>query len=143
MLRDFEGRLWTQTTQWEERGKPIDPAQWGVTGLTSIEAPGLSRKQGVIHRGDNSGYQAINLAYLLGAERIILLGFDQMKTGDKRHWFGDHPGHMNVDSNYPACIRHFGTIKPEEYGIEIWNCSRRTALNCFPKHDLDECLASL
>ncbi len=143
MTRDFEGRLWTQTTQWEELGKPVNPAQWGIVGLTSVEAPGLSRKMPVVHRGDNSGYQAVNLAYLLGAERIILLGFDQMVTGKQRHWFGDHPGHMNVESNYPACIKHFQSIKPEAYGIEILNCSRRTALNHFPCHALDEVLAAL
>jgi hypothetical protein len=143
ILRDFEGNLWTQDVQWEQQGKPVDPAQWGITKLTSIDAPGLSKKQGVIHRGDNSGYQALNLALLLGAERIILLGFDMMLTGKQRHWFGDHPEHMNVASNYPSLVQHFATIKPADYGLEIWNCSRRTALSCFPKHDLDECLALL
>ena len=121
----------------------MQPEQWGITKLTSIDAPGLSKKQGTIHRGDNSGYQAINLAYLLGAERIILLGFDMMMHGTQRHWFGDHPGDMNAASSYPSFMRHFETIKPADYGLEIWNCSRRTAMDCFPKHDLDECLASL
>lgn len=97
----------------------------------------------MIHRGDNSGYQAVNLAYLMGAERIILIGFDMMMFGKQRHWFGDHPEHMNVASNYVSCIRWFGTIKPEDYGLEIINCSRRTALNHFPKHDLDEMLAAI
>ena len=133
--------MWTQNEQWIEGKKPVNPEQWGITMLQSIEEAGLSRKQGVIHRGDNSGYQAVNLAYLLGAERIILLGFDMMMTGKQRHWFGDHPENMNVESNYPACVRHFQTIKPCDYGLEILNCSRRTALNCFPCHDLDEALA--
>lgn len=136
--------MWTQGEQWNDgHGKPVDPAQWGITKLESVAEPGLSRKQGVIHRGDNSGYQAVNLAYLMGAERIILIGFDMMMFGKQRHWFGDHPEHMNVDSNYVSCIRWFNTIKPEAYGIEIWNCSRRTAMDCFPKHDLDEALAAL
>ena len=142
-MRDFDGQLWTQDVQWVNAGSPIDPAQWGIKVLISKDEPGLSKAQGIIHRGDNSGYQAINLALLLGAERIILLGFDLMMTGTQRHWFGDHPDPMNVTSNYPGFISHFATIKPEEYGLEIWNCSRRTALNCFPCFNFDEvCSAS-
>ncbi len=136
--------MWTQDVQWEANGEKVDPAQWGITQLKSLDKPGFSRDKGVVHRGDNSGFQACNMAFTeLGAERIILLGFDMMMTGKQRHWFGDHPEEMNVSSNYPACINYFKTVKPAEYGIEIWNCSRRTALNCFPTHDLDECLALL
>jgi len=79
----------------------------------------------------------------MGAERIVLLGFDMMRSEDKSHWFGDHPAEMNAASPYPSFVNAFRTINPAEYGIEIWNCSRRTALDCFPKHDLDSCLASL
>ena len=138
-MRDYEGTCWTQDVQWAD--PKAQPEQWGITKLISLEKPGLSREQGTIHRGDNSGYQAINLAYLLGAERIILLGFDMMMHGTQRHWFGDHPDHMNSASSYPNFIKHFETIKPAEYGIEIWNCSRRTALKCFPVHNLNEVLA--
>jgi len=140
-MRDYEGICWTQDVQWCDI--KVEPESWGIRKLISLDEPGLSRKQGVIHRGSNSGYQALNLAYLLGAERIILLGYDMMMTGDKRHWFGDHPGNMNATSNYADFIRHFQTIDPKAYGLEVWNCSRRTALNHFPCYDLDECLASL
>jgi len=143
VLRDFEGKLWTQTHQWDDKGKPVEPAQWGITGLESVEKDGLSKTPGVIHRGGNSGLQALNLAYLMGAERIILLGYDMMRSEDKSHWFGDHPQCMNAASPYPSFVNAFRTIKPADYGIEIWNCSRRTALDCFDKHDLDTCLASL
>ena len=141
VMRDFEGICWTQDHQWEDPKK--QPEAWGIRKLISLSEPGLSRKQGVVHRGDNSGYQAVNLAYLLGAERIILLGFDMMMHGDKRHWFGNHPQAMNQASNYADFVGHFQTINPAEYGLEIWNCSRRTALNCFPKHNLEDALASL
>jgi len=140
-MRDYEGICWTQDVQWEDPKK--QPEAWGIRKLISLDQPGLSKKQGVIHRGDNSGYQALNLAFLLGGERIVLLGFDLMMHGEKRHFFGDHPQAMNVSSNYPDFIGHFETIKPADYGLEILNCSRRTALKHFPCHDLDECLASL
>ena len=144
IARDFEGILWTQSTGWiKNTNEVVDPAQWNIRALESIDEPGLSRKQGVLHRGSNSGYQAINLAYLMGATRIILVGFDMMMEGTKRHWFGDHPGSMNAGSSYPQFISQMQTIKCEEYGIEIWNCSRRTALKCFPIYNLDEVLDDL
>jgi hypothetical protein len=121
----------------------IDPGQWGINQLTSLDLPGLSRQPGVIHRGSNSGYQAVNLAYLLGATRIILLGFDMMMTGSSRHWFGAHPPGMEVASDYRDFANKFKSIRPSDYGIEIWNCSRRTALDQFPIYNLDEVYESL
>jgi len=103
----------------------------------------LSREWPILHQGQNSGYQAVNLAYLLGATRILLLGYDMQMKGDQRHWFGAHPPPMEVGSNYPAFLQCFATIKPAEYGIEIWNVTRETALQCFPLYDLDECYAAL
>ncbi len=90
----------------------------------------------MIHQGNNSGYQAINLAYHFGAKRIILLGYDM--TGQGNHWFGKHEGPgLSRNTNYESYVQHFETIKPESYGIEIVNCSRITALNCFPKRRLE------
>ena len=144
ITRDYDGTLWTQSTGWiKNTNEVVDPGQWGIKVLDSVDQPGLSREQGVLHRGGNSGYQAINLAYLWGATRIILIGYDMMMNGTQRHWFGDHPGTLNAGSNYHDFGQAYKTIKPEDYGIEIWNCSRRTALDCFPIYDLDEVLAAM
>ena len=117
----------------------LDPAAWGIKVLKSENKQGLSRTPGVIHQGQNSGYQAIGLAYgELKAERILLLGYDMQTDGDKRHWFGAHPKGLEVGSSYPCFIRMFQTIDPKDYGIEIWNVTRKTALHHFPLHDLDE-----
>ena len=124
-------------TNWGKR----DPKEWGVTVFDAlISANGLSRDPGAVVTGGNSGYQAIGLArHLLGDEggRIILLGFDMCWTNGKSHWFGDHPkGLNNAEPNrYVAAYR---TIKPEEYNLEIINCSRTTALDAFPIHNLDD-----
>ena len=102
----------------------------------------------MIHRGGNSGYQAIGLAYELlrqhstdpnNVGRIILVGFDMGFNGDSRHWFGNHPKPFDAASNYNNFITSFKTITPEIYGLEIINCSRQTALKHFPCMDLDEC----
>ena len=133
----YNGTCWTQDIAWEEDGKPVDPAQWGIKQLISLDEQGLSRKQGTIYRGGNSGYQATNLAYLMGATRIILIGVDLMMNG-QRHWFGDHPKGVGLASNYHNFITYFRTIDPAEYGIEILNCSRETALDAFPRHHLED-----
>lgn len=128
--------------QWPDNQKP---EAWGITAFEAdTGAHGLSRDPKKIHTGMNSGFAAVNLAYHLGATRILLLGYDMQLDGDKRHWFGAHPAGMEVDSNYPDFINAFKTTLPvEQYGIEVWNCTRKTALHCYPCHDLDEVVERL
>lgn len=91
--------------------------------------PGLSREPGVLHSGRNSGYQALNLAYLSGAKRILLLGFDCHGT----HYFGPHPPELDRGCGHGDWIPEFRTICPSDYGIEIINLSADSAIDAFPK----------
>lgn len=102
---------------------------------------GLSRRPGVIHTGQNSGYQAIGLAYLWGARRVLLLGYDFMFSGGKRHWHGDHPNNLgNCGGNLATWAQSMGHLAAdlEKEGVEIVNCSRTTALRCFPRSTIDK-----
>ena len=142
LTADFEGILWTQDVQWDG----TDPAQWGIRKLTSVNKPGFSTEWPIIHQGCNSGYQAVNLAgHLLKWDgRVILLGYDMKKRGEQRHWFGAHPDGMEVESNYANWCNLFqSTVPTEQYGIEVWNCTRDTALHCYPWYDLDEVIEKL
>lgn len=114
-------------------GKP--PA--GLLVLQSVGKRGFSVEPDVIHQGGNSGYQAANIAFLAGASRILLIGFD-MKAGLKKHWHGDHPPECNKSSNYGSFIQSFRTIEED---VEIINCTPGSALDAFPKRDLSECLS--
>jgi hypothetical protein len=93
--------------------------------------------------GGNSGFQAINLAFLMGAREIILLGFDYStdETG-KKHWFGSHPGPLNKDSNYRDWLRRIKKAAPEikQSGCRVINCSRVSAIDCFERMDLEDIL---
>lgn len=129
----FPGR---KITQDEDAAKA-----YGIELIRSVDQPGLSPVPGKIHRGHNSGYQAINLALLMGAKEIILLGYDMQAT-DKTHWFGDHPAPLQVKSPFDLFISKFETIKPEDYGIRIINCSRQTALTCFEDMSLESVLST-
>lgn len=118
---------------------PPDSHPEGVECWDVVRKPGLSRSMGILHHGLNSGYQAINVAYLLGARKIILLGYD-MKGGPGAHFFGPHPEPLRGCTNYSKFIAGFRTINPPEYGVEIINCSRDTALDAFPVMSLEEAL---
>ena len=119
-----------------------DPA---VFMLHNYGTTGLSEKPNGLMTGQNSGHQAMNLAVLLGAKRILLLGFD-MKAGERgqMHWFGDHPIPTQA-SSFSAMLHNFGkTLKPlAAAGVEVINCTPGSALACYPRRSLDEALASL
>lgn len=126
----FQGERWTQDK---------DAAlMWGLNYLPGKHDVGLGRD--CLHFGDNSGYQAVNLAYLAGARRVLLIGFDMMPDGAKVHWFGSHEGKLKDPVTFDRFIRAFEMMCPENYGLEVINCSRRTALTCFPTARLEDAL---
>lgn len=102
-------------------------------------AQGLSFNPTFVHLGNNGGYQALNLVTLMGATRILGLGYD-MKG---RHWFGDHPKACSGPSNFARWIANFETVPPDlaRIGATFINCSRDTALTCFPRMTIEEALS--
>lgn len=117
----------------------------GVEGLPFRDAPGLGLD--VVHTGGNSGYQAINLAFLEGATTIILLGYDMQHTGGKRHWHEDHPAPLgNFSPGMPElCRRKFPALASDlaSRGVRVINASRETALTCFERIPLPDVLRQL
>ncbi len=111
----------------------------GVQVLRNTGDSGLELKPHGLHTGKNSGFQAINLAVHFGAARIVLLGYDLQSGADgRKHVHGDHPDRSAPP--YALCLRHFSTlVEPlRTAGIEIVNCTRRTALACFPQRLLED-----
>lgn len=108
----------------------------GVQILKNAGDKGLTRDPSELRTGKNSGYQAINLAVHFGAKRIVLLGYDMQ--GD--HFFGSHPDKSKPP--FAVCLRNFSTlVSPlRDLGVEIVNCTRRTALKCFPQQALEDVL---
>jgi hypothetical protein len=78
---------------------------------------------------------------LLGASRVILLGFDMQNTGGKSHFFGDHPAHL-ATANYAVYVERFTNLAADlNYdGVEVINCSRESALYQFKRAELCETL---
>ena len=104
---------------------------WLVEGQHGVDM-GSKRLQ----FGANSGFAGVHLASLWNAAKIALLGFDMSMKG-KRHWFGDHPGDMNKKSNYETWVANF---ERANCPTPIINCSRETALTCYPRANIQEVL---
>jgi len=124
----FHGEHWTQ----DEKAAN----GYGLNYIKSDRGEGLNRKPGVINQGLNSGFQSINLAYHWGVRRIVLLGYDMSHEGKRTHW---HPPHQHdVQTPFDRCIKHFQAIARDlaNDGVVVVNCTRRTALKCWPMGDL-------
>ena len=135
----FHGERWThQNADTPDADQTAAANRWGLKMMPGRGNRGLGRD--VMHFGDNSGYQAINLAYLWGAGRIILLGFDMQRTGGRAHFFGDHPGALNSGTQYTDFAPHFWQLADDlrAEGVEVINCTRETALACFTRARIDD-----
>jgi len=88
----------------------------------------------------NSGAGAIGLAVHMGAQRVILLGYDCQRTGGQAHWHGNHPkglGNAGSINTWPA---QFQKLARDLRNFNIVNCTRETALTCFPRVELEKAL---
>lgn len=103
---------------------------------------GISRRPGMINWGGNSGYCALGLAYQFGASRIVLLGYDQCDPAGTGHWHGQHNDSIRKGFNWPMWHERFEEAARDfrRFGVEVINCSRVTALKCFPRAKLREVL---
>lgn len=117
----------------------------GVTQMRMGERQGLSRKWPVLCWGGNSGYQAINLAYLLGYKQIILLGYDMQEINGKSHWHRDHRFYKATNpagAVFKTWICDFKALAKAltGTGVTVINASRKTALDAFPLVRLEDAL---
>ena len=106
---------------------------------------GLEENPQALRHGSNSGYSAVNLAYLFGAKRIVLLGYDMKVQGERSHW------HDRVD-NMPAS--YFQNVLQNEFlplvsylveplrkaGVEVINATPDSALTLWPSMTLEQAL---
>lgn len=93
-------------------------------------------------RKQNSGAGALSFAAYAGAQRIILLGYDGQHSGGRSHWHGDHPAGLPSAGCAREWPGQFRAMLPELRGLEVLNCTRATALDAFPRLDLEDVLCS-
>lgn len=116
----------------------------GVVTLRNTGDKGLEVQPHALRTAKNSGGAAINLAVHLGAKRILLLGYDMSPTNGKAHFFGSHPSGLrnSKEQNYFLFRQLIASMVAPLHalGITVVNCSRQTALTCFPRKPLREAL---
>lgn len=114
---------------------------YGLNFVRGRDGDVFSADPGTIHYGSNTGFQAVGLAILKGATRVILVGFDMRKVDGRGHFFGDHPAGLHNRSDYRDFIVPF-QCAAKSCPVPIVNATRGSALDCFPMVDLDTALAT-
>lgn len=122
---NFKGKAWTQDNS--------AAARWPwIHRVRGCNREGLGKDQ--IHNNGNSGVQALNLAYLWGYERIILLGFD-MKLGPKgeRHHHPDHPAPLVQNQTFDEWLHKLEKVARDFRATkcEVLNATPGSAMKCF------------
>lgn len=143
---DFIGEKWSShgVVKSKKHNDKTDIYQrFGLKLVAGQDEIGFSLDPEIIHYGSNSGFQALNLAILMGADPIILVGFNMQEVGRQRHFFGDHPTGLRNTANYQNFIKHYDrAAKRLPDSVHIWNATPNSALKCFPKIDLEDALAA-
>jgi hypothetical protein len=136
---DFQGERWS--THDGGKGTSNDKTQvvddYGVNVVRGAPNAGFSTDQGLIHYNDNSGFQGLNLAILLGSPYIVLVGFDMRHVSGKSHFFGDHPKTLFQRNEYESFVKKF--VEPPD-GVEIVNATPGSAIKTYPTMALEEAI---
>ncbi len=126
-VQDFPGQKWHIDEKTCEK--------WGLNYIPYSSSK-IFATESPIATGKNSGFQAINLAFLHGHREIWLLGYDLgFQPGTKKHFFGEHPQKINRPSQYDDWLAHYAKAKPimEKNGLRIINMTNSTRLDIFEK----------
>lgn len=96
----------------------------------------------------NTGSLAINLALILGARRVFLLGFDMKLAEDTAqpnwHELRHQKGEASVYKRFLSLFKYVERELPIFFpGREVINLNEGSMLECFPKADRDSHFASL
>lgn len=113
-------------------------SHYQLNRVKGVNRPGLGLN--VVHTGGNSGYQAINLAFLFGCRRILLLGFTMRVIDGRKHWHPDHPAPLTQvvlpDEWRHKFVRMVDDLR--QHGCQVVNCDPLSALTVFPVGTIEE-----
>jgi len=161
---------WFGDKQWYNKNIPAINSFGGLMITCAAEAQmsrrwprvhyvGRSKQYGIetkrnthIAWNSNSGASAVNVAYWLGAKKVVLLGFDMKlpDTGIQTHWHNDYEPAINRKNKelvdpYPRFMVGWPKIKKDadRIGLEIVNATPNSALDIFPFVDLEKLCSSM
>lgn len=109
----------------------------GVLRMRNTGEAGLETQPDGLRHGKNSGYQAIGLAYHLGAARIVLLGYD-MRLGARSELHWNHRPERQTEAGFARTLSLmlplFDTLAEPlaVAGVEVLNATPGSALRVWP-----------
>ena len=125
--------------------KNPSPKAEDIINLVETGREGLELEPNGIRSGGNSGYAAINLAYHLGAKKIVLMGFDAKNgPGGNTHW---HDGYVKKGASDEVMQRnwlpHYSSIVDalDERRVKIYNTSKLSEIKEIEKITYTEALS--
>lgn len=136
-IDNFKGLKYTITPTYPGISQDINVLKRG-------QKLGLEKERDTLSHGNNGGYAAINLAFHLGAKRIVLLGYDMGNDGTKSHFHEGYPTHATGENVYKSqFIPSIESLAPllKNAGIEVYNASMFSKLTVFPKISFEKALS--
>lgn len=129
-MRKHRAEIWTTDSTAAE--------QYGVNRWKGRNDVGLGET--MIHLNGNSGAQAINLAYLFGARKIVLLGFTMREIDGKKHFHGDHEKPLVQKQLFGEWIHkmEFVARDAKRLGVDVVNADPLSAMTCFRMGNLED-----
>jgi hypothetical protein len=116
-----------------------------VKRLERVEQPGIDIRPTHCCWNKSSGGAAINLAVLLGAKTIVLVGFDMDVGGStgEHNWHKIHKIQNHRTNDLPYKVRFLPPMKAikersDQLGIKIINTSMNSKIEEFEKMELSE-----
>lgn len=133
---DFKGQKWSSHNHRDHcDDKRIVADLYNINLINGKAGDGYSTDPNLIHYGDNSGHQAVNLAIAFEATYIVLVGYDMRHVGGKAHFFGDHPQGLFQRREYDSFAKKF---KAPPEGVTIINATPGSALTAYPIMDFTD-----
>lgn len=140
---EFRGEKWTSHSLSPKNDKTMVADRLGLRVIAGAGNVGFSRDPAVINYASNSGFQAVNLALLWGADPVILVGFDMRPVDGKTHFFGNHRSPLRDSALWQTWIGNFTKAAEMLWHPRptIINATPESALKCFPMMSLEDALS--
>ena len=105
----------------------------------------ISKRRDSLKWNSSSGGAAIALAALLGAKKIVLIGFDMHHVNNKKNFHVEHLERNPINAPYKRHLKCFPFIAHDakKLGITIINTTFGSAITAFPIQSLSEVLDAL
>lgn len=131
-LKDYTGAIMTCHPQFQNRNDIITFLRGKPHGIDTSDS--------CVSWNLNSGGSAINLAWHLGAKRVVLIGFDMTVSGDGKGNYHDNHKRINPPDIYKGYLRIFPEIARDaaNLNLEVINANPDSKLDIFPKVTAEE-----